>query len=103
MNILKDRSSNKINNVRNHAWFDEIDDDDLIDGEIDNSCHANEIQHETICMTAEMEVNGKKEWHYNVHGLYGNAMTQEGFHIIAFRSIFHWLIDVFSAPARVSI
>ena len=63
----------------NHAWFDEydIDDDDL--GEIEEGCHANEIQHQTICMTAEMEVNGKKERHYNAHGLYGNAMTQESF------------------------
>ena len=88
LHILRDQSSirNRINNLisnRNHAWFDEydIDDDDL--GELGDleGCRANEIQHETICMTAEMEVNGKKEQHYNAHGLYGNAMTQEGFQI----------------------
>ena len=81
----RDQSSitNRIRNMilkKQHAWFDEydIDDDDDLE-EIDEGCHANEIQHETICMTAEMEVNSKKERHYNAHGLYGNAMTQAGF------------------------
>ena len=98
LNILSKTSrskTKKIDNVKNfilnsnNAWFNEIDDDELGDedglDEMDGaSCRANEIQHETICMTAEMEVNGKKEWHYNAHGLYGNSMTQAGFQIIAF-------------------
>ena len=60
---MKEQMSVEFEHQRNRReWFDEIDEED-------DYCQANEIQHETICMTAEMEfANGKKEFHYNAHG-----------------------------------